>query len=86
MSVTIEPGAILTQNASILYQNIFEDGTVTVSSETDDGPGLNAVEDTTFDFWTALRRLLISRLIMARRWNATALALLPITSVAAGPL
>ena len=52
MSVEIEAGATDTANANVLYQNIFEDGTVTVSSETSDGDGLNAIEDTTFDFWT----------------------------------
>lgn len=52
MSVIIEAGATSTGTASILYENIFEGGTVTVSSETADGAGLNAVEDTTFDFWT----------------------------------
>ncbi len=52
MSVTIIAGATETKNATLLSQNIFEEGTVTVSSETADGAGLNAVEDTTFDFWT----------------------------------
>lgn len=52
MSVTIETGATDTSNATVLYQNIFEDGTVTTNSETSDGAALNAVEDTTFDFWT----------------------------------
>lgn len=52
MSVEIKAGATDTLNATLLYENIFEDGTVTVTSETADGAGLNAVEDTTFDFWT----------------------------------
>lgn len=53
MTVTIVSGATDTQNATVLYQNIFEEGSVTVSSETADGAGLNCIEDTTFDFWTA---------------------------------
>lgn len=52
MSVLIEPGSAETKNATVLYESVFESGTVTVSSETSDGAGLNAVEDTTFDFWT----------------------------------
>lgn len=52
MSIEIETGATQTDKPLLLYQNVFEDGTVTVASETADGLGLNAVEDTTFDFWT----------------------------------
>jgi len=52
MSVEIETGATDTANATVLYQNIFENGTVTTNSQTSDGAALNAVEDTTFDFWT----------------------------------
>lgn len=52
MSVQIVSGAENTGNANILYENIFEDGTLTVSSAAADGAGANAVEDTTFDFWT----------------------------------
>lgn len=52
MTIQIETGAADTNVATMLYQNVFEDGTVTVSSETTDGAGLNSVEDTTFDFWT----------------------------------
>lgn len=52
MSVVIVSGSDDTLNATVLYQNILDEGTVTVSSETADGAGLNAVEDTTFDFWT----------------------------------
>jgi hypothetical protein len=36
---------------TILFNNVFEQGIVTVSSETPDGFGANALEDTTFDFW-----------------------------------
>ena len=53
MTIQIDNGSVDTNNATILYENIFEDGTVTVNGETSDGAGLNAVEDTTFDFWTA---------------------------------
>lgn len=52
MTIEIESGATDTGKPLILYQNIFEDGTVVVSSETTDGYGANAIEDTTFDFWT----------------------------------
>lgn len=52
MSVTIIQGSSEVKNATILYENILETGTVTVSSETSDGAGTNAIEDTTFDFWT----------------------------------
>lgn len=54
MAVEIISGATDTNNATVLYQNIYEEGTVTVSSETADGAGLNAVEDTTNDFWTGV--------------------------------
>lgn len=53
MTIQIETGATDRKKPLILYQNIFETGTVTVSSETSDGDGANALEDTTFDFWTA---------------------------------
>lgn len=53
MTIEIESGATDTGKPLLLYQNVFEDGTVTVSSETADGEGANALEDTTFDFWTA---------------------------------
>lgn len=53
MTLEIETGATDTGKPLVLYQNIFETGSVTVSSETDDGDGANALEDTTFDFWVA---------------------------------
>lgn len=52
MTVTIEPGASDTSTTTFLYDNIYLDGTVTVSSETPDGFGANALGDETFDFWT----------------------------------
>jgi hypothetical protein len=52
MTLYIEPAAIDTDKPCFLYENIFDQGTVTVSHETADGAGLNAIEDTTFDFWT----------------------------------
>lgn len=52
MTVEIEVGAAHTGKPLLLYDSVFENGTVTVSSETPDGEGANALEDTTFDFWT----------------------------------
>lgn len=52
MSVIIDSGSTDTNLPMLLYYSIFEDGDVTVSSETADGAGANALEDTTFDFWT----------------------------------
>jgi hypothetical protein len=52
MTMEIKSGATDTDKPMLLYSNLFEDGTITVSSETSDGQGANAIEDTTFDFWT----------------------------------
>ena len=52
MSVVVGSGAETPQNARLLYESVFDDGTITVSSQTSDGAGANALEDTTFDFWT----------------------------------
>lgn len=51
MTIEIETGADNQVNTSIVYTSVFDDGTVTVSDETSDGPGLNALEDTTNDYW-----------------------------------
>jgi hypothetical protein len=52
MTVVIETGSTDQNNPLALYENVFESGTVTVSSEATDGDGLNAIEDSTFDYWT----------------------------------
>jgi hypothetical protein len=51
MTITIASGTIAPDKPAILWNNVFNDGTVTVSSETADGAGANALEETTFDFW-----------------------------------
>lgn len=52
MSVDIQEGATDTDLPLVMYDSIFESGTVTWSSETTDGFALNAIEDATNDFWT----------------------------------
>jgi hypothetical protein len=52
MSIQVETGASNSDNPKLLFENIFESGTVTFSSQAADGQGLNAIEDSTFDFWT----------------------------------
>ena len=52
MSVDIEEGTLFSNMPLVLYESIFETGTVTWSSQDTDGFALNAIEDTTFDFWT----------------------------------
>lgn len=52
MSVDIQSGATDTNLPLVLFDSLFDTGTVTWSSEDVDGFALNAVEDTTFDFWT----------------------------------
>jgi len=52
MTIEIETGTTDTDKPSILWDNIFERGTVTVVNEVADGAAANAyLEDTTFDFW-----------------------------------
>jgi len=51
MTVDIEPGSLYTNNPLVLYENVFDAGTITWSSESVDGAALNSIEDTTFDFW-----------------------------------
>lgn len=53
MTVKINPLTPDSGKPLLLYDSVFESGTVTVSSETTDGAGLNAIEDTTFDEWLA---------------------------------
>lgn len=53
MTIEIEAGTVAQDKPSILWDNIFERGTVTASSTAVDGDAANAyAEDTTFDFWT----------------------------------
>ena len=51
MAIKIEAGSTDTDKPLLLHRSVFDDGTVTVSDETSDGPGLNCMEDSTFDFW-----------------------------------
>jgi hypothetical protein len=52
MSSAFGIGAASIDMPSILVQNIFAIGSVTVSSEADDGAFANALTDGTFDYWT----------------------------------
>ena len=51
MTVVIEPGALGTTGANLLYRNLLLEGTVTVSSETVDGQVENAFSGETWDYW-----------------------------------
>lgn len=52
MSIQVETGASNSDNPKLLFDNILERGTVTFTTQAADGQGLNALEDSTFDFWT----------------------------------
>ena len=52
MTIVIAANTPSTEKPTLLIENILTEGDLTVSSETSDGAGLNALSDTTFDFWT----------------------------------
>ena len=52
MTIVIAANTPSTEKPTLLIENILTEGDLTVSSETSDGAGLNAMSDTTFDFWT----------------------------------
>lgn len=52
MTIVISAGTPSLEKPTLLIQNLFNQGTVTVSSETADGAGSNALWDGTFDYWT----------------------------------
>jgi hypothetical protein len=51
MTVVIETGATDTQGINILHQNRFNGGTVTWSSETTGGEGVNTLDPATWNVW-----------------------------------
>lgn len=51
MAVVIETGAASTQGINILYQNRFNDGTVSWSSQTTGGEGVNTIDPATWNYW-----------------------------------
>lgn len=51
MTIVINSGAENTDSVNILYRNIFQEGTVTFSTETATNPALNAVDDETWNSW-----------------------------------
>lgn len=51
MTVIIGSGSANTQGINILYQNRFKDGTVTWSSQTSSGQGINTLDPQTWNFW-----------------------------------
>ena len=52
MTIVIASNTPSTEKPTLLIENILTEGDLTVSSETSDGAGLNALSDSTFDFWT----------------------------------
>lgn len=52
MTMIIETGALNTTGASLLYNNILANGTLTASTVATDGAAANAVDEATWDFWT----------------------------------
>jgi len=51
MVVVIETDATGTEGINILYQNRFNDGTTTWSSQTTGGEGVNALDPATWNYW-----------------------------------
>lgn len=51
MTIVIQSGAINTDGVNVLYRNIFQEGTVSWSSQTTGFPALNAIEDETWNSW-----------------------------------
>lgn len=50
--IYIEPSAVDTHHAAILYRNVLSEGTLSASSETADGAAANALGPQTYDYWT----------------------------------
>lgn len=53
MTIAIASGVTDQEKPHLLISNLFTQGTVNTSSETTDGAGTNALNDGTFDYWTA---------------------------------
>jgi hypothetical protein len=52
MIMNIIGGATNTSKPMLLFSSVFDQGTVTATATTSEGSFSNALEDTTFDFWT----------------------------------
>lgn len=52
MTIEIASGTPSLEKPTMLADNLFTQGTFSVTSETSDGSGANALSDGTFDYWT----------------------------------
>lgn len=51
MTIVIQAGATETDSVNVLYRNIFQEGTISWSSQANGFPAINATEDETWNSW-----------------------------------